>query len=184
MTALNLLLIVVFVASVIYGMRRGVILQVGSVGAVLAGILACRLITPLIASWLISDGDSPQGEYVDTVITNVAVFLAAYFGTKMLARALSNVVKILKLKPLDRIAGAIFSLFEWMLALSLVLNLANVIMPGADIPNRSRLSGGRAITAVMDLAPDILGGLNVSDLMNGDTDDDDDNNCDSTNVIQ
>lgn len=170
MTALDLLLIVVFVISVIYGVRRGVILQLGAVGGIVIGIVACRVITPLLCEWLLhvdADADS-QGAYVDTVIVNIVVFMVAYFGTRLVSRALNNAVRVLHLKPIDRICGAIFSLFEWMLGLSLLLNVANVIMPGAHIPERSKLSGGRAIEAVMDLAPDILGGITVSDLLDGD----------------
>lgn len=175
MTALDLLLIVVFVISVIYGVRRGVILQLGAVGGIVIGIVACRVITPLLCEGLLNaDADTdPQGAYVDTVIVNIVVFMVAYFGTRLVSRALNNAVRVLHLKPIDRICGAIFSLFEWMLGLSLLLNVANVIMPGAHIPERSRLSGGRAIEAVMDLAPDILGGITVSDLLDGDGDDGD-----------
>jgi len=182
MTALDLLIVVVFVISVVYGLWRGVLVQLASVGGILAGIVACRVLTPLLAGWLASDEPNPQGDYVDTVVINLAVLLSAYFGVRFLARALNNLVRILRLKPLDRIAGAIFSLFEWMLGLSLLLNLANVVLPKADIPHRSKLSDGRALTAVMDLAPDILGGINITELLGLDGGEDAGNDTPADNI--
>ncbi len=166
MSAIDLLILVVFIASVFFGISRGIIRQLGSVGGIVAGIIACRLFTPLISDALLTDGEASSASdiYVNNVVVNIAIFILAYFGVKYLCIILHKVVKTLHLTPIDRIAGAIFSLFEWMLGLSLLFNLINILIPSYNLPDKSKLSDGRAVRAVMDLAPDILGGIGVSEL--------------------
>ena len=165
MSAIDLLIIVVFIASVLYGITRGIIRQLGAVGGIVGGIIACRLLTPVIVASLLTDeNSSATDQYVNNIIVNIAVFILAYFGIKYLCIVMHKVVRSLHLTPIDRVAGSIFSLFEWMLGLSLLFNLINILMPSYNLPDKSKLSDGRAVTAVMDLAPDILGGIGVSEI--------------------
>ena len=58
---------------------------------------------------------------------------------------------------LDRLAGALFGLFKWMLVLSILLNLWVMVKPGTDVTAMSALGNGHAIEAIMGLAPAVLG---------------------------
>ena len=63
----------------------------------------------------------------------------------------------LALGGLDRLGGAVFSLFQWMLVLSILLNLWQMVKPSTNFLAMSTLGNGHAIEAVMGLAPGLLG---------------------------
>ena len=51
----------------------------------------------------------------------------------------------------------VFCLFEWMLVLSLILNLWLLIKPQTSIASLSTLANGHAAPAIVALAPKLLG---------------------------
>ena len=91
------------------------------------------------------------------MLANVILFIAGFLGVKAVAHFFKSVTHALALGGLDRVAGALFSLFEWMLVLSLLLNLWLVIKPQTDIHALSTLGNGHAIEAIVNLAPKLLG---------------------------
>ena len=70
---------------------------------------------------------------------------------------LRGVTHALQIGFLDRVAGALFCLFEWMVVLSLALNLWVIVKPTADVCKHSTIFNGHAVEAVMGLAPKVLG---------------------------
>lgn len=161
MSTLDIIILIVFAASILYGVKRGIIAQLGSVGGVIVGVAACRLLgdqTALLIARLTESGAAQPG-YVDSVAANVLLFIAGYLLTRVLAKMLRGVAHALCLGIADRIGGALFSLFAWFLAFSIAMNLWQVLTPGSDVTRHSRLSDGRAARAILDLAPKVLGGV-------------------------
>lgn len=85
------------------------------------------------------------------------LFVAGYCLIRMVARFLRGITRALHIGVLDRLAGAAFSFFAWMVVLSLVVNLWLVVQPRTDVHRVSRLGNGHAIEAVVGLAPAVLG---------------------------
>lgn len=158
MTTLDIIILIVFVASVIYGFRRGIILQAGALGGLLFGVILCRLAAPWLAGLITgthTTGEAPT--YVDSVIANIIMFIAGFLGVKAVAHFFKNVTHALNLGGLDRIAGALFCMFEWMLVMSLLLNLWLIIKPQTSLHSLSTLGNGHAIEAIVAFAPKLLG---------------------------
>lgn len=162
MTTLDIVILIVFVAAVAWGFRKGIIMQMGALGGIVAGVVACRL----AASWLATEiagchgadgGEVASPSYVDIVLANVILFIAALVCVKLVAGLFKRITHALCLGALDRIAGALFCLFEWMMVLSLMVNLWLVIKPKADFHELSTIGNGHAIEAIVNLAPMVLG---------------------------
>lgn len=166
MNTLDIIILIVFAVSILYGLRRGVIAQLGSVGGVIVGVIACRAFgdSAAIVTGRLLGSATDTSCYVNSVIANVALFIAGFLLTRLIAKMLKGIVHALCLGIIDRIAGALFSLFAWFLAFSIALNLWQVITPDKDITTSSKLSDGKAAKAIIDLAPKLLGGETAAQL--------------------
>lgn len=154
MTTLDVIILAVFAGSVAYGFYRGVIVQVGAVAAILFAVVLCRLGGYPLAEFIAGDGEPSS---IDVVVAKVIVFVAGYLGVRVVASLFKKVTHSLSLGGLDRLGGAVFSLFQWMLVLSLLLNLWLVIKPDASLAEMSTLANGYAAPAIVRLAPAVLG---------------------------
>lgn len=170
MSTFDIVILIVFAASILYGLKRGIIAQLGSVGGILVGIVACHLFGDYAAATLgeLIGNDSVSACYVNSVIANVLLFIIGYILTRVIAKLLHTAVHAALLGTIDRIAGAIFSLFAWFLIFSILLNVWQVLAPSTDITANSRISDGKAARAIIDLAPNVLGGQTTCQLFSPD----------------
>ena len=159
MTKLDIFILIVFVVSVAWGFRKGVIVQAGALGGLILGVLLCHIGGDYIAAMIASKGAdaATQPGYVDKVMANIILFIIGYLSVRIVAHFFKTVVRSLSLGVLDRIAGALFSCFEWMLALSILLNLWLLVKPATPFLAMSTIGNGHAIEAILSLAPALLG---------------------------
>ena len=126
----------------------------GAVAAILLAVVLCRLGGYPLAEFIAGDGEPSS---IDVVVAKVIVFVAGYLGVRVVASLFKKVTHSLSLGGLDRLGGEVFSLFQWMLVLSLLLNLWLVIKPDASLGEMSTLANGHAAPAIVRLAPAVLG---------------------------
>lgn len=170
MSTLDIVILIVFAASILYGLKRGIIAQLGSVGGILVGIVACHLFGDNAAAIMgrLLGNESASACYVDSVMANVLLFIIGYILTRIIAKLLHTVVHAAFLGVIDRIAGALFALFAWFLIFSILLNVWQVLTPSTDLASKSRISDGKAARAIIDLAPRVLGGQTARQLFSPD----------------
>lgn len=164
MSFIDIVILIVFAGAVIVGLRKGLIAQLGSVAAVIIGILACRLwgddaarIAASLIPELTSNGDTAT--YAASVVGNVTLFVIVYLSVKLLASLVRNVTHALMLGIVDRILGVLFCLFKWFLVLSIVFNLWDAIFPSSGLLTSSKLGNGLAVRTVMGFAPKVFGAV-------------------------
>ncbi len=151
---LDILIIAVFIASAVMGYRKGLIGQIGSVAAIIIGILACRMFGPQAAAMITPTGEENSvSHYSTTLLAYGGVYIVAYYAVILVARMLRTVTHTLLLGPLDRIAGAAVSVIKWFMAVSVVLNLYIAIFPATDLAAKSNLDHGRPVKWIIELAP-------------------------------
>ncbi len=75
MTAIDILILLIFIVSIIYGLRRGFIMQLGSVGGVLVGIVACRIFSESVTRFFAGDSPDANDMYVSGVFACVLLFI-------------------------------------------------------------------------------------------------------------
>lgn len=160
MTTLDIIILIVFAGSVLIGFRSGLLKQVGSLGGLVAGAVLCRVGSAWLSAVIAgheADGDPSAPAYTDIVLAHLILFIAGFCCIKAVAHFCRQITHALSLGVVDRLAGVAFSLFEWMLVLSLVLNLWLVIKPQTSIAALSTLANGHAAPAIVALAPKVLG---------------------------
>ena len=152
MSAIDILIVVVFVAAAVWGLRKGLIGQLSSLAAIVVSLIGCRIFGGMLEPLM------PQSpSFVAPILSYTLVYVILYFLIRFLVRSLKTITSALMLGPLDRIAGAVFCGFKWMLGLSLVLNAWVAIFPNSETVKSSTLGGGRAVQCVMEIAPWLWG---------------------------
>lgn len=164
MNGIELILAVVLVLTAVWGYRRGVVMQIGSVLAFVLAIVVCRLFgdaaTDVVASMIgygkeaaSAPSVDPMSQMVASIIGHVALFLIVWLGVGLTARALKLVVHTVHLGIVDRLAGALFMAFKAALVASFVVNFAEAVAPASGVAN----PGGELGQFVKALAPTLLG---------------------------
>lgn len=161
MATLDIIILAVFIIALVYGFWRGLAVQFGTLLGLLIGILACRLFgdwgTAFIHSHLPAmSSDAAVARYVSSVIANVILFILGFFLTYAIAKAVKAVINALFMGVIDRILGALFAAFMWLLVLSLILNVWQAFSSSSVISS-CRMANGLAAKAVLDLAPTVIG---------------------------
>ncbi len=160
MTTLDIIILIVFAGSVLIGFRSGLLKQIGSLGGLVAGVALCRLGSAWLSAIIAgheAGGDPSAPTYTDIVLANLILFIAGFCCVKTVAHFCRQLTHAMSLGIVDRLAGVAFCLFEWMLILSLILNLWLIIKPQTTIASLSTLANGHAAPAIVALAPKLLG---------------------------
>lgn len=160
MNGIELILAAVLVLTAVWGYRRGVVMQIGSLLAFVLAIVVCRLFgdaaTDVVAS-MIGEGKEasvdPMSRMVASTIGHVALFLIVWLGVGLTARALKLVVHTVHLGIVDRLAGALFMAFKAALVASFIVNFAEAVAPASSVANPC----GELGRYVKALAPTLLG---------------------------
>lgn len=168
MTTVDTIITIVVLGAAFLGYRKGLVMQLASLGAVVAAIIGCRLwgaeLANLFAGPQPAEEATMQGtavalgrHYLATVLGRAVLFSAIFIGVRVVARFCRSVTRAMHIGFLDRAGGALFCAFEWLLGLSLVFNLWLVLRPGASIHSLSTMFNGHAGEAIVELAPTVLG---------------------------
>lgn len=156
----DIVCIIIIVAGFAFGYRRGFFAQAGSVFGVLAGVLFCNLFSERLAEHFIEPGDDAATVMLSTVMSYVIVFLGCYVGGRVIGSALRSLFKAIHLGPLDRLAGAVFTMFEYALVFSMLLNAWVGAFP--DTKLRTQYSDVKEF--VLNLAPNVFGSSTVREI--------------------
>lgn len=161
MGILDIIILLTLVISGVYGCWKGIVVQIGSLAGVVVGILSCRLFGVWLTGWCNQHifsgmGDANTAHYVSLVVAYVTLFIVGYAVTRLLARLVQTVAKSLNLTVIDRILGAVFSIFQWMLVLSILINICTVIF-SFNVLKYAELAHGAVGRAVADLLPVVMG---------------------------
>ncbi len=159
MAVIDILLILIFILSALLGFRKGIITQLGSVAAIVIAIIACRMLGAQVTDLMFGPPDPSQSSlshYAHSIIANGVIYIVVYYGVVLVAKLLRMVTHAVLLGPLDRIAGAAFSVAKYFLLVSLLINLYVVCFPNTTLLSKSRLAGGQAVDLVVGFAPWLL----------------------------
>ncbi len=160
MTLFDWILLIVIIAGVWLGWRRGVLSQAGAVVGCIAAIILCRIFATPLAEHFSSPDDSAQTRLLHTVLSYALIFAACYFGARMISSTLHSILSGLELRGIDKIAGAIYKPLEFVLILSIFINLWVSIMPQSEVHS----SQTKVRTMVMNFAPTVLGSETAKDI--------------------
>lgn len=126
MNMLDIVLLLPILWGLFTGFRKGLILEIFSLLALIAGIYGGIHFSDYAAD-LITKGREIQSDYVP-IVSFIVVFLVIVVGVHLLAKALTKVASIAALGVINRIAGALFSGLKFLL----VGSVAVVLLSGLN----------------------------------------------------
>jgi membrane protein required for colicin V production len=136
------------------GFRKGLIVELASIIALIAGLYVAANFSEWMATrlsdWLGWEGSGLS--YAAFLLT----FLAVVFGIYAFAKVVEKAVDLIALKLVNKIMGAVFGLFKVTLILSIVLNLLGWLDEHIPILSQSEPHKSLLFDPVQSLAPTIL----------------------------
>lgn len=157
-SAIDIILTCVLLGSIAYGVWKGLIRQVASLGGIVLGLVACRIFGSQAGATLT---EMFPGTFHSTVsaaiVGNVLLFILVWLTVSVIASMLHKVTHALMFGWLDHLLGSVFALFKWLLVLSILLNLWHIVAPESSIFKTSVLMDGDMLPWVMKIAPTMFG---------------------------
>ncbi|MDE6813633.1 MAG: CvpA family protein, partial [Duncaniella sp.] len=125
MAAIDIILILIFILTAWLGFRKGLIVQLGSVAAIVVAIIACRMFGATVENLFFDchpdwQTGSSLSRYGVSILANGIIYLVAYYAVILVAKFLHTATHAILLAPLDHIAGALFSVAKYGLLVSLL----------------------------------------------------------------
>lgn len=158
MSAVDIAIIVVVGASLIYGLYKGIISQLASLGGIVLGIVACRIFAPDMGPLVMGlFPNTFSSETAAAIAGNVLLFLLVFLTVGAIASLVRKLTHTLMLGWFDRLLGGVFGVFKWLLIMSIILNLWYLLAPGSTIFTTSHLMEGKALPWIIGLAPELMG---------------------------
>lgn len=154
MSGFAIFIIIVVLLSAVLGWRAGFLRQAGRVAGIILGIIACRIYGSQAAAMLINATDGDKMMY--TVLAYVLLFIAVYLLATIIAYLMKSLLNAVHIGVLNSVAGAVFKVCEWLLLISLFLNLWTAIWPITS------LEGDTVYQRVLWFGPYLLGTLSSS----------------------
>ena len=161
MSAIDVIMIILAAAGLLVGYIRGLIGQVGSLGGIVLGLVACRLLgsqaADLLRCLVPESAQWQSAEFTVPAVASVALFVVVFVATLLAARALKSVVNSLSLGAVDRTLGAVVCVAKYFLALSILLNLLLAVKPDNEVFTTRHAMDNVPFELVLDAAPAVFG---------------------------
>lgn len=131
MGTLDLILLIIAGAGIVIGGIRGLAKELIGIVCIGAGILAGKMLSPMLAE-ILQNGNA-MSEFIARLLSYVLIILVVWVVAKLLGKIVHKFLRDMSLSWANRLAGACFSAFKFLLIASLVLNLLLLIEP--HVPN-------------------------------------------------
>jgi membrane protein required for colicin V production len=146
MDAIDIFLLVIIAGGAILGYRRGLVMQIGHIAGMIGSVVICRLFGGVVADIFGAESASA------IALAYIATFMIGYTAAYMLSRTMNNLLHTLNLGIVDHLAGAVFKVMQYMLVVSIIMQLWLAIQPS----EREELCAKTWRTAIVEFAPTIL----------------------------
>ena len=153
MGALDIIIIVIIVLAAVYGAIKGFMHQIGTLTALVAGVLVCRFFGARVADAIVDAGAQYASVY--RLMVYVLLFVLVFARIRFVAGLCGTLLSKMHVRVIDRIAGALFSVAAAVLTMSILVNVYLTLAPA----DRCRFENSNKPwrTAVISFAPRIMG---------------------------
>ncbi len=151
---IDVIIIILLLWSVIKGFRKGFIIELASLLALMLGIFGAIKFADLTAAYLSENVNLPE-DYTPLIafaLTFIVIVVAVHF----LARLVQTLVKMVALNFINRLAGAIFSGLKTALILSFILFFVESIDQNVKVIPRSQKQNSLFYYPLSSVAFDFL----------------------------
>lgn len=161
MNFIDAILIIPLLWAAYKGFRKGLIIEVFSLLALFAGIYGGIHFSDFAAD-LLRDSFNLKEQYLPALsfaLTFIGVIVLVYFLGKMVEK----VINMAAMKPLNKIAGAAFSLLKYGLILSIILGFVVPMAKNLDLLKRETIKESLLLEPVQDFALVLIPAIKDSD---------------------
>ncbi|MBO4566032.1 MAG: CvpA family protein [Bacteroidales bacterium] len=159
MQVLDIILLVLFIPGIIHGLVKGLITQVVSLLSVFVGaIVAGRFAPELTQIAMLQFGSEERVTYI---LCFIVIFLAVALVMALIAHIITKLFKAATLGWLNRLLGALFSIFTTALLLGLLISAFEGLNASWEIVPPEQLEGYKVYPRLRDLATAVLPQLRI-----------------------
>ncbi len=162
MNFIDILIIIPVLWGFWRGFMKGVVMEVGTLAAFFLGVWGGMKFSDLIAGW-ISDWFDSQSPYIPLI-----AFALIFVGILMLVFGVAKLIEKLMEKAsigiINKIAGAAFGGFKFVLILSVIFFVIDAIEKSINIIPAGMKNNSLLYRPVATVAPKVIPGLQDSDL--------------------
>lgn len=160
MSAIDIIILIVFGVGVVTGFFKGAMRQIGSAAGVVLGFIGARLFgtaTGIAIFGMPTEADPSMSPMMVKVMGCIVVYLAIWVAVYLVVRLVKGIISAVGLGFLDRLGGSAIMLMKLFLAVSIVLNVWRFVQPQSSVFEQSHLMDGRIFIYIMDFFPWLMG---------------------------
>ena len=144
---LDVFLIGVLIAYLVYGYRTGLIRSLGGIVGVVLGAFIAILLVPLVAAWV----QDPSLRTIATIAVVVAVVVGGYSGGAALGRLVQSRVTGRGIRRIDRALGAVVvTIVAALVASMLAASISALGIPGVS----QAIASSQVLQSINAITPD------------------------------
>jgi len=151
MNSLDLFLLIPITLGFIFGLFKGLIKELISLVAIIAGIYGAKLFAPLVSEMLITTFAFSPATARPTAY--IILFIAIGIGLLLAANAIDKIFDSLSLGGLNKLLGGIFGALKYALIVSVLLNIFDALDSRFNIVKQQTKENSIAYKPLMKFGP-------------------------------
>lgn len=156
-----IIIVLVGLYSLARGFRIGITPKLWQLLGFAFGAVCARVLSPVWADnfhRMARAAAPPEfSSIVADMLCSVSIYTCVYLLFFLTSPFLSKALAVIEVGIFNRLLGAFFTLVKNLLWISILLNLALVMIPGSDLLQYEKADDGNLVASVISLTPAILG---------------------------
>jgi membrane protein required for colicin V production len=155
----NIILLIPLIWGFYRGFKKGLIVELASILAIILGIYACAKFSDVVANFLGTALHSDVSSLYISILADVLLFIGILIGVHFIAKAIQKLAETLLLGIPNRIFGGIFGALKWALLMSVLLYFFDILNTKADIIAEYKLQYSWMYNHLILIAPLVMPAL-------------------------
>lgn len=162
MNLLDIILVIPLIWGAYHGYKKGFIIELTSLLALVLGIFAAINFSFFMADLLI-DNVNLALKYIN-IIAFILTFIVVVLVIYLIGRLIEKFIDILMLGFVNRIAGLFFGIIKWAFILSVLIYIIHIFDNNQKLLTPKLKNGSALYTPIESFAPYIIPKLNIEQL--------------------
>ncbi len=162
MNFLDIILLIPLAWGAYHGYRKGFVIELTSLAALVLGIFAAINFSYYIAD-LLTDNVNLADKYIN-IIAFILTFIIVVFALFLIGKLIEKFVNILMLGFINRLAGLFFGIIKWAFVLSVLIYIIHIFDDNQNVLTPKLRNGSALYEPIESFAPYIIPKLNIEKL--------------------
>ena len=161
---LDILIIIPVLLFAIQGFRKGIIIEITTLIALILGVYSAIFFSDIAAGVLVKNFNISR-EYL-SVVSFIVTFIVVLIIVMIIGKFLEKLVNVLLLALFNKLIGAVFGIFKGALLVSIIIFLINFFDSNSTIIKEKSIKESLFYNKVQPIAPWIFKKLDVKKIKN------------------